>query len=85
MVLINTGLRKRFPIECGKWTYGCTALEDQCRKKQAEELRKVKEKLDKEEKGLSVAVHEAVVNEALRSYPYVLQKSVSASLYRPSG
>ena len=71
-VVINAGLRKRFPSECGYWTRESTAVEDQCRKKRGKELWKVKVKLDREEKSLSVAVHEAVVDETFRSYPYVL-------------
>ena len=78
--LISAGLEKHFPNECGNWTRESTAVETQCRKKQDEELRKVKEKLDKEQKSLSAAVHEAVVDKALRSYSYVLQKSFSTAL-----
>ena len=55
-------------------------MEAYCLKNQDEELWKVKEKLDREEKSLFMAVYEAVVDEALRYYPYVLQHLFSTSL-----
>lgn len=71
-LLVNAGLQKRFPKECSNWSHESTAVENQCRKRQDDELKKVKKKLDTEEKGLSAAVHDAVVDEALKLYPYVL-------------
>lgn len=70
-VLVNAGLRKRFPTECGNWTRESIAVEAQCKKKRGNELRKMKEKLDKEEDGLAATIHEAVVDEVLKLYPCV--------------
>ena len=66
------GLQKRFSKECSDWSHESIAVESQCRRRQEDELRKVKKKLDAEEKSLSAAVHDAVVDEALKLYPYVL-------------
>ena len=71
-MLINVGLRKRFNSECSNWTHESTAVEAQCRGRRDNELRKIKVKLEKEEESLAAAVHEAVIEEVLRLYPYVL-------------
>lgn len=70
--LVSAGLRKRFPTECGSWTHESTAVEAQCKKKRENELRKMKERLDKEQEGLTATIYEAVVDEVLKLYPYVL-------------
>lgn len=71
-MLINVGLRKRFNSECSNWTHESTAVEAQCRRRRDSELRKIKVKLDKEEESVAAAVHEAVIEEVLKLYPYVL-------------
>ncbi|KAG6331499.1 hypothetical protein ID866_7590 [Astraeus odoratus] len=70
-LLLRAGLQTRFPQECGKWTHDSNAVAADCQRRQKDELRKVKEKLDKDEEGLQATIHEAVVNEALRLYPFL--------------
>ena len=70
--LVSAGLRKRFPTECGSWTHESTAVEAQCKKRRENELRKMKERLDKEQEGLTATIYEAVADEVLKLYPYVL-------------
>ncbi|KAL4072279.1 hypothetical protein J3A83DRAFT_4092477 [Scleroderma citrinum] len=71
-ILVPTGLQRRFPKECNKWTHESTAVHAQCQRRRDDELRKVRVKLAKEEDGLVASIHEAVVKEVLTLYPYVL-------------
>ncbi|KAL4067444.1 hypothetical protein V8B97DRAFT_1873723 [Scleroderma yunnanense] len=70
-ILVHTGLWRRFPEECDRWMRESTAIPARYRSRRDVELRTMQEILDREEECLTAVVHEAVVEEVARLYPYV--------------
>ena len=78
-ILVDAGLQKRFTPECDRWMYESATVPALCNQMRDDELQKLMVKWDKENKSLIAGVHEGVVEEVLRLYPYVL----SFSLFQP--
>ncbi|KAI5998961.1 hypothetical protein F5J12DRAFT_286001 [Pisolithus orientalis] len=74
-ILLRSGLSKRFPSECDKWTHESTAVGARCKRMQTDEWAKMRATLNKEEENLTLAIHEAVVNAALDLYPFLERES----------
>ena len=74
-ILVDAGLQKRFSTECDRWTYKSAVVSALCNQMRDDQLQKLMVKWDKENKSLVAGVHEAVVKEVLRLYPYVLSFS----------
>ncbi|KIM52559.1 hypothetical protein SCLCIDRAFT_549343 [Scleroderma citrinum Foug A] len=77
-ILVDAGLQKRFPTECDRWKYESAAVSTLCNQMRDDELQKLMVKWDKENKSLATGVHEAVVEEVLRLYPF-LEKRLFAN------
>ncbi|KAI6101023.1 hypothetical protein EDD16DRAFT_1526092 [Pisolithus croceorrhizus] len=71
LTLVHVGLEKRFPQESANWKHESTAIQERYKKILDEKLRKAKDQLAKAAESLSSAVHNAVVDYVVASYPFI--------------
>ncbi|KAI6035782.1 hypothetical protein EDC04DRAFT_2880315 [Pisolithus marmoratus] len=74
-ILVCNGLKKRFPDGCAKWEHDLNAIGAECKRMGIGEFERVKGILDEEEDDLTAAIHKAVVDAALKSYPFLERES----------
>ncbi|KAI6027007.1 hypothetical protein EDC04DRAFT_2899497 [Pisolithus marmoratus] len=74
-ILVCNGLKKRFPDGCAKWEHDLNAIGAECKSMGKGEFERVKGILDEEEDDLTAAIHKAVVDAALKSYPFLERES----------